>query len=468
MHVTDCGTNWAVRGEAAIERETLFISKATPEDDDFVLWLAPRLEAAGYNVFADILSLEPGDRWRKRVTGTLQDQSIKMLLCCRDSTLSKNGVQEEIAIAEDLAKELKDDKFIIPLRLEPFRKLFGIGGLQYIDFIGSWAQGLRELLESLERQSIPRSAEKIVINPNWETYRKRLATKIKESPELLTTNWLRIATVPETIRYYQPTGAVDHSMMQTACKGWRYPAELYLRGFFSFAAPEEIESNFANVGKFSSKEYELPSFLEKGIDSPDVRPREARNLVSSMFRKSWEGSCYQKSLYAYPFSSQTGFHVTDKHVALGRRVPWGHHGERRSSMLQNVANGRIWRYGVSASPQFWPYAHFKLKARVLFAEFSSGTVLENVDQQHRLRRTICKGWRNKQWHGRLMAFLELLSNNSSYIDLSLSDSSFLRLDASPIRVTAPVTTPRLDEMGEDAEEADSSTLGNPDIDDEDE
>ena len=222
------------------------------------------------------------------------------------------------------------------------------------------------------------------------------------------------------------------------------------------------------MGRFSSKEYELPSFLEKGIDSPDVRPREAKNLVSSMFRKSWEGFCYQKSLYAYPFSSQTGFHVTDNHVALGRRVPWGLQGERRSSMLQNVASGWIWRYGVSASPQFWPYAHFKLKARVLFAEFSSGTVLENVDQQHRLRRTICKGWRNKQWHGRLMAFLELLSNNSSYIDLSLSDSSFLRLDASPIPVTAPVTTPRLNEMGEDAEEADSSTLGNRDIDDEDE
>lgn len=49
-------------------RDTVFISKATPEDDEFVLWLAPRLEAAGYRVIADILTLEPGDRWRKEVT----------------------------------------------------------------------------------------------------------------------------------------------------------------------------------------------------------------------------------------------------------------------------------------------------------------------------------------------------------------------------------------------------------------
>src|SRR5262245_38886179 len=119
-------------------------------------------------------------------------------------------------------------------------------------------------------------------------------------------------------------------------------------------------------------------------------------------------------------------------------------------------------------PSFWPYAHFKVKSRVLFAEFSSGTVLANVEQQHRLRRTVCKGWRNKQWHGRLMAFLELLSNKSSYIELPLSDSSFLRLDASPIRVTSPVTTPRPDEMPEDGEEEDNSTLGSPDIEEEDE
>jgi hypothetical protein len=49
-------------------RDVIFISKGTPEDDQFVLWLVPRLEAAGYRVFADILTLEPGDRWRKEIT----------------------------------------------------------------------------------------------------------------------------------------------------------------------------------------------------------------------------------------------------------------------------------------------------------------------------------------------------------------------------------------------------------------
>ena len=124
-------------------RDVIFISKATPDDDDFALWLAPRLEAAGYVVFADILCLQAGDRWRKELTETLQNRAVKMLLCCQDSTLAKNGVQEEIGIAEDLARDLSDPRFIIPrnprvleyprrrprvVRREPCRLLYGSAG----------------------------------------------------------------------------------------------------------------------------------------------------------------------------------------------------------------------------------------------------------------------------------------------------------------------------------------------------
>ena len=138
----------------ATARDVIFISKATPGDDEFALWLGPRLEEAGYTVFADLLTLEPGERWRRSITDALQNRAIKMLLCCRDSTLAKEGVQEEIGIASDLVKALQDPKFIIPLRLEPYRKLFGIGELQYIDFVRGRAEGLAKLLATLRRQKV--------------------------------------------------------------------------------------------------------------------------------------------------------------------------------------------------------------------------------------------------------------------------------------------------------------------------
>ena len=237
----------------AKERTVLFISKATPGDDEFVLWLAPRLEAAGYEIFADILTLEPGTRKsEKEITDTLQQRSIKMLLCARNSTLSREGVQEEIEIAEDLAKELKDPKFIIPLRIEKYKKVFGIGELQYVNFERGWAEGLDKLLDALRRQKVPRGTEP-AINPNWEAYRRRSAIPLVDEPERLTSNWVRVAESPDVIRYFEPTGAVDNGAMTAACRSAQYPAIPRDHGFFAFGTVDEINEGFVGVGRFQRR-----------------------------------------------------------------------------------------------------------------------------------------------------------------------------------------------------------------------
>ncbi len=450
-------------GTGSGTRDVVFISKATPEDDEFVLWLAPRLEAAGYAVFADILTLVPGDRWRREITGRLQNSAVKMLLCCRDATLDKPGVQDEIGIALDVAKELKDPRFIIPLRLQVYKKLFGIGELQWVDFLGSWASGLHELLDTLEKQNVPRETTP-AINPNWEIYRKRLAIRVENNPEILTSNWLRVASVPDVIRYYYPPGPINLDLMERTCRKCTAPAEAYQRGFFSFASPEEIAREFADVASFEiQSEHRLLDFIECGSQSPEISPRQAKYLLCSIFRRAWEDFCRSKGLYEHLFATQTAFHAGEAQAPLGKRISWSRQDRRRSSVLRNAAGGRVWQFGVSATPILWPYLHFRLKARVLFAELASGkragTVIGDAAAQHRLRRTICKGWRNKQWHGRLMAFLELLSGESPFITVPLSGACAITLDATPILFTAPVTTALPDTMEEDAEEADDSTLG---------
>ena len=215
-------------------RNVVFISKATPGDDEFVPWLAPRLEAAGYTVFADILSLEAGTRWRKEITATLQDRTVKMLLCCRDSTLASDGVQEEIDIADDLVKQLPDPRFIVPLRFEPYKKVFGIGELQRIDFTRGWANGLDKLLAALRRQRIPRDVANISINQNWELFRRRAAVQIRNEPERLTSNWLPVVELPDAMRILR---ADPEPLIALACpRPARYPASRRNREFFPSAA----------------------------------------------------------------------------------------------------------------------------------------------------------------------------------------------------------------------------------------
>lgn len=444
------------------KRDVLFISKATPGDDEFALWLAPRLEAEGYAIYADIIRLDPGSRWRKELTTTLQDRAIKMLLCCKDATLAANGVQEEIAIAEDLAKQLEDPNFIIPLRLAPFKKLFGIGGLQYIDFEKHWAEGLSKLLKYLDKAGVPRDTAAIRISPNWEQYRRRNAIAIKSEPEPLTSNWLRVMEMPDVIRYYEPTGAVDQAAMFRVCGTFKYHAEPYLRGFFSFAEPHVVNEGFGTVAAFTvTKEINTQDFLREGWPEKNLRPREASNFVQSMSRKAWEAACRSLGLLSFAYSKSPGFHVSKDQARIGQRIPWGTQGEKRSSMLRNKAKGHVWHFGVTALPAFWPFPHFKLKARVLFSEVAgdeAGLVIDDKKKQHRLRRSVCKGWRNKQWHGRLRAFLELLCGESSAITLRVGEEACIRIESVPMFFTSPVTTDLPDQIDDDDEEVDDSTL----------
>jgi hypothetical protein len=453
-----------------VARNVVFISKATPGDDEFVLWLAPRLEAAGYVVFADILNLEGGTRWRKEVTSTLQIGSIKMLLCCRDSTLASDGVQEEIGIATELAKELKDPKFIIPLRLEPYKKLFGIGELQWVDFVRGWADGLANLLDTLKRQKVPCDTSKIQVNSNWEMYRRRGAIPIRNEPERLTSNWLRVFEIPDVIRYFEPTGAVQQYVIKTACQTAPFPAEARPLGFVSFATAAEINDAFSHVGRFEAKhEVQTMAFIASGSEECAISKQDASNLVVSMFRQAWDRSCRDKGFLEYQYSKNAGFHASRDQAKIGQKFSWGTQGDKRSSMLRNIAKGSVWHFGVTSLPAFWPFPHFKLKSRVLFASVNgaeAGDVFTDVKKQHRLRRSVCKGWRNKQWHGRIMAFTELLSGESSYVALSLSPSAVIKLEAAPILFSSPVTTLLPNKMQDEEEEQDDSTLGRPEPEDE--
>lgn len=444
-------------------RDLVFISKGTPDDDDFALWLAPRLEAAGYKVFADILCLKYGDRWRKVLTDTLYDRACKMLLCCKSSTLAKKGVLEEIEIADRLARELSDQRFMIPMRLERnFRAPFGTAGIQYLDFVGGWAEGLENLLQHLEEEGVSRSSL-TQVNPEWENYRARRSISIREEPEALVSNWLRISTIPDTIKYYVPKGAISIGAVTGRCKEAQYPVHYHNRGILTFMTFDEVSDLFADVAALELKcETNTLEFEADGMPEIDLASHDAHNILMSMLREAWNTFCREKNLVEYAYSAQSGFHAGDDQIEIGKRVPWGRQGDRRSAMLRNVAKGKVWNFGASATPYFWPYPHFKIKSRVLFAnlvgEKTAGDIIDSVDQQFRLRRSVCKGWRNKQWYGRLLAYLEILAGDSAYITLKMSPTERVEIVSEPITFTSPVTTALPDEIDDEYEEIDESVL----------
>ena len=187
-----------------------------------------------------------------------------------------------------------------------------------------------------------------------------------------------------------------------------------------------------------------------------------------MFRQAWD-RYRDRGFLEYRYSKGVGFHVSESQAKIGQKIPWGRQGDRRSSMLRNVAKGNVWQFGVTGLPAFWPFPHFKLKSRVLFAPLNgeaAGDPFDESRKQHRLRRTVCKGWRNKQWRGRMMAFIELLSGEFAYILLPLGEEAHVKLEAAPILFTSPVSTVLPDKLSDEQEEEDVTTLGRPDLEEE--
>lgn len=443
------------------KRTKLFISKATPGDDAFALWIAPRLEAAGYEVFADILELDTGDAWRTKLTTTLQDEGVKMLLCCSNETLRRQGVLQEIGIATDLMRRLPDANFILPLRLRDYQPVFGIVDLQYINFEKGWASGLEQLLRSLEKQNVPRLREPI-IQPEWAAYLRRRSINLLDRPETLTSNWLRILSFSDTLNYVVPTGATNRAALKASANSFDYPLVAHGEGYITFAPAIDFDAHFAGAGGFKTKETnKIDRFRDVGWTAIEIEPRDASSMLVNLLRQAWEKHCKREGFFAHEFSNGLAQIVKSDQVDIGQRIPWGRQGQRRNSMLRNVARGRLWEYGVSAKVSTFPFPHYRLKSRVLFSDLDNDNIPTRIKDhrvQHRLRRSIAGSWRNKAWHGRLMAFLEILAGDSPYIALPLGTGVHVQVDAMPIQATSPVSARQTNKLGEDGEEIDVTTL----------
>ena len=74
------------------DRKAIFISHATPEDNQFTIWLGAKLTALGYEVWADVLRLRGGHDWQRRLESALRERARKVLLVANPVSVDKQGV----------------------------------------------------------------------------------------------------------------------------------------------------------------------------------------------------------------------------------------------------------------------------------------------------------------------------------------------------------------------------------------
>ena len=419
------------------------------------------MEAVGYKVFADIFDLDAGDEWRGKLTAALQTRAIKMLLCCSDETLARRGVREEIAIAEDLTKQLRDPNFIIPLKVRTLRSSSASVACSMSISRAARPRGLRACSNRLKGSRCRRPVG--AIQPEWYAYLRRRAVEIEAAPEVLTSNWLRIMGMPDRLNHLVPRNRANDALLCKLGASFEFPMAEFGDGFLTFASPLDLTEHFEQVEPFRvEREFDVLEFMESGSSDAGIESRDAKSIMMNLLRQAWEKHCAREGFLAHTFSSGLSFHVGQNKLSLKKRVSWGRQGERRNSMLRGVARKKIWEYGVSVIPKSFPYPHMRLKGRVLFSDIGERNkpiIIPDTKTQFRLRRSVCSGWRNKAWHGRVMAFMEVLAGDSPYVGLAVVSGGTITLDAMPIQFTAPVTARQINRLGEDAEEFDETTLG---------
>jgi hypothetical protein len=188
-------------------RDTVFISHATPEDNEFTIWLATRLEQFGYKVWIDKKELLGGETFWETIETAIKVTSVKFLLvyskniCYPGTTEIKGGIQKEIDFARNLVISETDlnDYFIILHMDEAGYDLFpGSKDLNHIPFNENWSSGLGTLIKKFKKDNVPlNNSSETEQTAKWYLDNYLIKNPIIEKKELYYTNWWNVDSMPE-------------------------------------------------------------------------------------------------------------------------------------------------------------------------------------------------------------------------------------------------------------------------------
>ena len=173
-------------------KDLLFISHATPNDNEFAIWLATKLELCGYKVWIDYNELKPLSDFWLTIDSAIRNDTIKFIFVASKISITRDGVRKELAVADRLQKEKPG--FIIPVRIDDvnFNDLpIEILRFQAIDFYNNWATGLTQLIKYLEDEDVPKNNTEIQSNfivNRWKSVFSCNNNIIKEKQERYRSN----------------------------------------------------------------------------------------------------------------------------------------------------------------------------------------------------------------------------------------------------------------------------------------
>jgi hypothetical protein len=386
------------------ERDAVFISHATPDDNEFVRWLGSRLTGFGYKVWADIFDLGGGTPFWTSIEDALRKRTLKVVFVVSKASCDPNrgGVRNEISVADAVKKSLKDSEFIIPVRIDDIA--FGdlpiqIHQLNTIDFTTGWGAKLAVLVDTLTKAGVPRVVTDLSAEfDRWRQASVRSDVTVERGDEPLLTSVMPIVRLPEEISFYEYDG--ENRKFEQALETVPHPHAMHNRLLMSFAAAHEIQEHLPPELTVSLRRAaSFPDFLEDKLTDPvGPRRRDASNWVVRMLRESFEAHLAARGLLPYAASAGTVMFFPKDLLPDDRVYYTNAKGKRTYKQVVGLSKvlEAHWHLGMRAVVRLGETPTVRLRPYVVFTR-DGREPLQDAGEMTKLRRRFCKSWFNHVW-----------------------------------------------------------------------
>ncbi len=383
-------------------REAIFISHATPEDNEFVRWLGSRLIGHGYKVWSDVLRLKGGTPFWRGIEEALRQETIKFVYVTSKASIDPNrtGVRNELSVADAMKKVLPDPEFIIPVRIDdtPFSDFpIQVHQLNAIDFTRGWGPKLLELLDTLEVAKVPRNlGDQTEEFERWRSAMLSTTGKVEIAEERVLTNLLPVLKMPQGITFFEYEG--DNTKLGAALKSTGIPYGLFNRHVVALAQTEVLQASLSPSFAVKVRAYvPFADFLEGTVTDPaSPRRDEARKMATFLLRAHVERYLVSQGLKRYETSSGDAFYFPSGLLPADKVSYVAASGRRTSKKVTGRSERRQvnWHLAMKVNVVIGITSYVRFKPYIYFSE-DGQSAIGDPKRTSAIRRRFCKSWWNR-------------------------------------------------------------------------
>jgi hypothetical protein len=415
-------------------RTLIFLSHANPEDNEATRWFALQLTKRGYAVWSDITGFTGGEDFWNVAEKIIRKEAVKFVFLLSEASNHKNGPQNELSLALNIARNESLENFVIPIRIDglPYDSANIQIGRKIIIDGSSWSNGLLFLCERLRRDKVvvQTDVDLSEVADVWAIQHGAIAFR-PTTDNSYYTNWFPIRNSSSSVHLHRLMPYVEFTPKEV--KDMQFPAVIQGRYILTFLNRKELEDCCSTTACLeSSMCLDFWTGEANGIERIPIRKAEFYRLRSQIARMAWEQLIKAKKMSTYRLANGVlAYYFTERVLGSKSVVFRDADGKQSRRALCGKAKGFYWHYGLDAKLTRESKLGFRIRPHVFFSR-DGQTPLVNSQIQHRLRRSKCRNWWNEKWRDMQLAAMNWLADGDGVVRLPVTPNKSIEVNSLPI------------------------------------